>query len=170
MLPQDIRYADRTSPSFVGDRLSARPLGPGRLVRLAARFRSRSLDEALIAGADPSGSAQLAARAAQLTSRRTRLQIAEGLERLVWAADQPQRRWWAVSPESPALATATELGDLAALLRERTPLYARGIAILYQLVTDGSGPAYRGTAASLGRELDEARAAVGGCAERDGLM
>lgn len=162
MLSQEIGTVGGESFSISYKRLLGRTLGPGWLARLAAHIHSQSLDRALIAGADPAGSPQLAARAAQLTTSRTRALIAEGLERLVVAAQGPQKRWRAVSRHGHLLANAAELHELAALLRGGAPLYARGIAILNQLLTDGTGPAYLGAGESLAYLLDEARTAMDG--------
>ena len=52
---------------------------PGPRARLLARLRARSLDEGLLAGFDPAGSPQLAARALALTSPRSRAALADGL-------------------------------------------------------------------------------------------
>jgi len=142
------------------EHLAAGTLRPTRTNRLLARLRPRSLDRRLIAGDDPASSPQLAARAARLASPRERTGLAEGLERLLAATRGPRRRWWAVSARDPLLANAAELRELAALLRSPTPLYAPGIAIVHELITDGSGPVYTGTAELLGRRLDEARAAM----------
>ncbi len=76
------------------------------------------------------------------------------------AARGPQRRWWAVSPHSPLLANADELRELAELLRGGEPLRPAGMAILNGLLTDGSGPAYRGQPRAAARLLREARAAM----------
>jgi len=162
MVPQGVEYLDGKGLTSGDERPRARAVGPGWRARLKARVRAHSLDRALIAGADPSGSPQLAARAAQLTSPHTRAQIADGLERLVEVAQGPPRRWSAVSPRGPVLANAATLHELAALLREDAPLYACGIAILSQLLSDGSGPAYRGAPEHLSSALGEARAAVDG--------
>jgi len=145
---------------IVGDERRARPLLPGALARIAAHVRPGSLDRALIAGGDADGSAALAARAATLTSRRTREHIAEGLERALRDAHGPMRRWSAVAPGSPLLANVAAVRELAALLRDDAPLHARGIAILNQLLTDGSGPAYRGQPQDAARLLREAQAAM----------
>ncbi len=139
-----------------------RPARPGRLARVAAHARAGSLDRALIAGADPARSPQLAARAALLTAPRTRALIAGGLEGLVQAARGPRGRWSAVSAGAPLLASAAELLELAALLRGDAPLYARGVAMLDELLTDGTGPAYHGERDQLARVLREARAALAG--------
>jgi hypothetical protein len=162
MLSQKIGTVDGESFSVGYECLVVRSLHPGPLARLTARVRWQSLDRALVAGADPSGSPQLAARTAQLTSPRTRLLVAEGLERLLRAAQGPQRRWWAVSRRDPLLANASTLHELAGMLVSGTPLYARGLAMLNQLLTDGNGPVYHGTAESLARRLDQARVALEG--------
>src|SRR5437868_14135654 len=67
-------------------------LAPGPATRLLARVRSRPLDRALIEGVDPASSSRLAARAAQLTARTARDELAGGLERLVRVARQPPSR------------------------------------------------------------------------------
>ncbi len=163
MLSQGLEYLDVNSVSTGHRRDAVRAFGRGGFARLTARVRSQSLDRALIAGVDPRGSAALAARAATLTSPSMRAQIADGLERLVRAAHAPRRRWWAVSPNGPVPANAEAICELAALLRRDTPLYARGIASLNQLLTDGCGPAFRGSEERLARELREAHAStVGG--------
>jgi hypothetical protein len=48
------------------------------------------------------------------------------------------------------------------VLASDLPVYARGIALLNQLLTDGNGPAYHGTVDSLARRLEEARMALQG--------
>jgi hypothetical protein len=131
---------------------------PGRIARASARVRGGSLDRALSAGADPRRSPQLAARAAILTSRRTRDAVAEGLERLVDTAHGPHRRWWAVGQHEPVLANAAELHSLARVLHGAEPVRPRGMAILNRLLVDGTGPAYNGDRATLDRRLSDARA------------
>jgi hypothetical protein len=160
MLSQKIQTVDGESFSVGYERRVVRSLRPGPLARLTARVHSQSLDRALIAGADPSGSPQLAARTAQLTSPRTRALISGGLERLLRGAQGPQRRWSAISRRGQLLANASRLHELAGVLASDVPVYARGIALLNELLTDGNGPAYHGTVESLARRLDEARMAL----------
>jgi len=162
MVQQEIATIGGERFSVGYERLLARTLGVGRLACLTARVRSHSLDRELGAGADPASSPRLAARAAQLTSPGTRAAVADGLERLLSAARGPQRRWSALSRHRQLLANAAELQDLAALLRGDTPLYARGIAILNQLLTDGTSPAYHGDDEALALQLGEARELAGG--------
>lgn len=162
MVPQNVESAAGESFSSLYDRVLDRALAPSLRARFAARARSGSLDRALIAGADPADAPQLAARAAMLTSRLSRTSIAEGLERLLAAAQGPasQRRMRPL--RAPVLASAGELRELAALLRGSSPLYARGIALLGQLLSDGTGPAYFGEGDVLARRLQEAREAMRG--------
>lgn len=162
MLQQSPTIANDEDHTVAYDRLTTRALQPSRAARLIARLRHASLDRELIAGADPASSPQLAARAARLALTRERTHLAEGVERLLSATQGPQRRWWAVSRREPLLANAAELSHLAALLRSSTPLYARGVAIVHQLLTDGTGPAYFGNAELLDRRLREARTAMCG--------
>ena len=64
-------------------------------------------------------------------------------------------------PQESIRAAAPALRELSALLRAPTPLYARGLAMLNELLADGSGPLYaRGGAAALERALAEVRSGV----------
>jgi len=159
MLSHETAATGRRGLIVSNDR-GTRPLGPGALARVAARVRPASLDRALIAGADADSSEALAARAAMLTSRRTRVHLAEGLERALRDGHGPTRRWSAVAPGSPLLANVAVVRELALLLRDDAPLHPPGVAILNQLLTDGSGPAYRGEPRDAGRVLEQARAAM----------
>ena len=82
---------------------------PGPAVRIAARLRAHRLDQALMAGADPAASRQLAARAATLTSRRFRSLLASGLDQLVRSARAPAGRSRVRPHRSSTLANAEEL-------------------------------------------------------------
>jgi len=139
------------------------PITSARRSRLAARLRGGALDRALLAGADPSDSHALAARATLLTSRRSRDEIARALDALVRRAQGPQRRWWDLSQREAILENSSELHALAMMLGRDRVVYAAGVAHLRQLVTDGTGPAYRGSASALARALCDARAALQGC-------
>ncbi len=159
MLAQRPQAVSETYAAFY-DRLSATRLRPGLAARFTARVRWSSLDQQLVAGADPSGSPQLAARATVLTSAFERERLAEAIDRVVDAAHGPQRRWWAVSGRRPVCANAEELRALAQLLRSSRPLYARGVAIVNQLITDGCGPLYTAGAEGLAWALYEALGAL----------
>jgi hypothetical protein len=137
-------------------------LEPGRLAHLLARARPRALDTALIAGADPSSSRQLAARARLLTSASHRTLLASSIERLTQSAYRPVSRRRVCPCREAVLANAQPLRELATRLRADRPLYARGIAIVDELVSDGTGPIYRGGAAALAQRLSVVFAATSG--------
>jgi hypothetical protein len=144
------------------DRVAERTIEPGGMARAAARIGARGLDRKLIAGADPAGSAELAARAYRLTSPRHRASVAYAIERLVQSAYEPPNLWGVVPQRRAVIKHADELAELAALLRSRSPLYARGIAMLGRLLADGTGPAYTGRPEALEQRLREARTALAG--------
>jgi hypothetical protein len=140
-----------------------RLLQPTLIARVLARGRRFGLDRALAAGADPTSSPLLAARAAQLVRPVTRHRLASALERLALAAEGPSSRF-NVIPRRQAMDTnRVALLDLASTLRKGGLLYARGIAMLELVLIDGTGPAYtdpRGE--GLARQLELAGASLGG--------
>jgi hypothetical protein len=140
---------------------ATRTLDPGLRATLTARVCAGRLNRALIAGEDPASSRQLAARAQQLTAPSSRATLASDLNRLLWSAQAPRGRL-RLRPHREAVCTnASALGSLAALLASPAPLYARGVAILEELLSDGNGPAYRGDAPALARTLEACREALG---------
>lgn len=144
-------------------RRAAQLLAPSVAVRIAARLQRDKLDRALSDGADPAESPVIAARAVQLAASGTRGRIADGLESLARSTDAPPGRVRVLPPRAAMLANRSELLDLAELLRRDRPVYARGVAALEVLITDGTGPAYtdrRGEA--LARSLKIARAELTG--------
>jgi hypothetical protein len=159
---QETKTARPAVRKLGGADTAARLLEPRAFSRLSARVLSGRLDRALLDGADPATSPRLAARAAQLSSPGTRAALADALDGLVRAAQGPQRRWWALASPSSVRANSSELHALASLLDSRTPVYARGVAHVNQLLHDGSGPAYQGDATRLARALSDARAALYG--------
>jgi hypothetical protein len=149
-----------TDNGFPGSPLrhATRLLGPSAAVRVAARLRWGMLDRALTEGADPAASPLIAARTTQLGSRYIRGRIADGLERLALSVDNPRGRFRILPSRAAVLGNRSELLELAGTLRNDGPLYARGVAMLNVVLTDGTGPAYtdrRGDA--LTRQLQMAR-------------
>ena len=137
-----------------------RPSSP-RLARLAARLRAGSLDTALIAGADPARSRALAARAELLGARETRGALADAIELLVTRARAARTLRSPLSNRAAVLSNARELDSLAQRLRGPEALDVRGIAIVSQLLTDGTGPLHRaGGSAATARLLAQARRAL----------
>jgi len=132
------------------------------VTRAMARLRSRSLDRALIDGADPAGTPLLVAHVARITTRSMRVGIADSLDLLARTDRQATRRWRVRPFRKAARANSIELHALAALLRGRTPLAARGIAMLRTLLTDGTGPLYSDRdGAWLADHLHDARLSAG---------
>jgi hypothetical protein len=103
----------------------------------------------------------------RLTSRPVRLALAGRLERLTAAEHLRPRRMRVRPPHESIRVAAPVLSELSALLRTPAPLYARGLAMLSELLCDGGGPLYaRGGAAALERALGEVRMALGGAIPR----
>lgn len=112
------------------------------LTGMAARLRSGRLDRALADGAEPSTDRLLATRAAQLTSRWTRSNVAGALE-----ASLKEARWFHSQDDVAPRARQRELflasGELQQLidrLLDDRDVRAQGIARLHQLLTDDRGP------------------------------
>ncbi len=145
------------------DQRAERAFAPGRLARLMARLRSRELDRKLIAGADPGASPVLAARAGHLTQRSMRVRLANQLDDLVNGLDARPGRL-IIRPRVGAVrASQDELRQLAARLRGFAPVYADGMAMLADLITDGTGPVYAtGHGTTLAGRLRTVSAAIGG--------
>ncbi len=155
-IARELSFPSRYEPA------SKRALKPGRLAGVLARVRAGALNESLIAGADPAASRLLAARAMQLTSTRSRASLASGVDRLLWSAQAPVGRWRVRPHREAVCANASALGGLASLLVSTSPLYARGVAMLERLLTDGTGAVYRGDAELLAHTLEQCRAAITG--------
>jgi hypothetical protein len=101
-----------------------------------------------------------------LTTLANRRALADELELVVRAAQGPPRHRRLVPARDAVFESAPALSELAALLRADVPLYARGLALLTRLLTDGAGPLYysRGDPGALSRALGDARAALFGSA------
>ena len=115
---------------------------PSLLVRLRARARRLKLDRALAAGADPSASPLLAARAAQLVAPATRQRIAARLEQLAFTAERPRRHAQTLPLQGAVRLNQESLIALARTLRREPLSYAHGIAMLELILWDGTGPGY----------------------------
>jgi len=150
-------------------RLTLRRLGPWPA--MLARSRAARLDRELAGGASPEASAALAARAMRLTTMEFRRGLAASLQRILAAAgepvvplpqpstrrsplaatDPPTRPPRAVTARPPRVPlrlaritrSAPRLAALAGQLVEPGPIPVRGVAMLSQLLADGTGPLYR---------------------------
>lgn len=147
---------------WLADDAAALRTTPGPLMRLWARARAGALNQALTDGVDPSTCRQLQARAFELTSAGFRASLADTIERLLSAARRRPSRMCVAPCAQATLANERELRELATLLRGELPLYARGLAALDQMLSDGCGPVYVGDGDALARRLDELRTALRG--------
>jgi hypothetical protein len=157
-----------------GDRQSGRPAGQeptrhvllcddlGRLAlrrlrpwhRMLARCAAARLDRELAVGTSPEASVSLAVRAMQLTSTKGRRDLATSVQRILTAAGQPPTAMLspaaAVRPARIPLSqarisrSAVPLATLADSLTAPGPVSVQGVAMVSQLLADGTGPLYHG--------------------------
>jgi hypothetical protein len=134
-------------------RLTLRRLRPWH--RMLARSRAARLDRELAEGTSPEASSSLAARAMRLTSMEFRRDLAASLRRILVAAGEPAppaAAHWPLSTAHPLRVplrtsrisqSAPLLAELASHLVEPGPVPVRGVAMVSQLLADGTGPLYR---------------------------
>ena len=145
---------ERTRHVLVRDdlgRLTLRRLRPWH--RMLTRAAAARLDRELAAGTSPETSATLAARAMALTSTKARRDLATSVQRILAAAGQPR-----AAPPAPAAASrparlplnraritqsAGPLATLARSLAAPGPVPVQAVAMVSQLLADGTGPLYR---------------------------
>lgn len=126
-------------------------------------WRAGQLDRLLAAGASPHASAALGLRAQQITARRSRMRLADGLARAIRDAQDTTAGFSAsVRPHrQEVLAARTVLATLQRRLRASEPVTACGVALLRTLLTDGTSVLYRPSeAGALGSQLRAAAAAL----------
>ncbi len=146
---------------------------PGLTVRRArvrdhalSRLRSRSLDAALIAGAEPDSALALALRAQRLIGHHERRRLAVGLRALVAVAETPGPTGGMRAPVSrrAVLESAPALEALAERLQEPGPVSARGVALAGRLLSSGAGPVHgrteRTRARAFAAAVEQARQAL----------
>jgi len=131
-------------------RLVLRRLWPWH--RMLARCATVRLDRELAAGTSPEASVSLAARAMQLTSMKFRRDLVTSVQRILAAAgERPAvRRSQTAAIHPPRLPlcgarisqSAAPLARLAAYLAAPGPVPVRGVAMVSQLLADGTGPLY----------------------------
>lgn len=115
-----------------------------RRVRLAVLWRRAELDRALADGAQPSVSADLQLRAAQLESMRVRAGYAAALRNVLDAAEEPRRPISSAAPlNRRAIRSARPaLVDFATALRRPEPVRACGVAIAATLLRGPDSPLF----------------------------
>ena len=137
---------------------------PRLVVEVLARARRLELDRALAAEADPSASPLLAARAGQLVDPGTRQRIAAHLEQFAFTADRQRGRIHTLRLHGAVRPNQEALLELARTLRHPQLSYARGIAMLELVLSDGTGLAYTDpTGEGLARQLALAVRGLTGC-------
>jgi hypothetical protein len=111
---------------------------------LLARWHAEALDRQLAAGANPWDSALLAMRAQQLTTARSRRQLAGGLARAQRdAAGELSALTGVVTPDRHEVAAAAcEIAALERRLGDGERVDAAGAAMLRLLLSDADGPLY----------------------------
>jgi len=112
--------------------------------RIVARILAPWIDCELAAGEHTWSTVAHAARAVQLTSRRSRRSVARSLELLAERAEQPAApRSAAIPPCREQVREALpEIMRISTWLRFGEPVDARGVAKLRALLRDGGGPCY----------------------------
>lgn len=109
--------------------------------RVMARCLAARLDRQLARGVRPEASTGLAVRATHLTSMKFRRNLAASLRRILTAEPRVPPR---VSIRMARIRqSAPELAELSGQLLRPGPVPARGVAMVCELLTDGSGPLYR---------------------------
>jgi hypothetical protein len=119
-----------------------------------ARLHGNRLDRELARGARPESDLQLAVRAMQLVSARTRALLSVSLGR----ADLAGRpRMVPVRNRAVLAEEAGHLKELSGALLSAGPVPVRGVAMVSLLLADGTGPLYRpGRASELGAVIRRA--------------
>jgi hypothetical protein len=134
------------------------PSPPGLRSRARARVSGIALARELASGTPPWQSPRHAARALQLTGDSYRAALAHSLERLIALAEKPPRR------RDPVPVCRRQVRDasgwlhvVAARLRDPTPVNPRGMAMITELLADGTSPCYaRAAPGALSRTLQDA--------------
>jgi hypothetical protein len=113
--------------------------------RLRAVVSRRALTRELSGGADPASSPELSRRAAQLTSSRTRKQLARTLRRTIGEAHHPAltRSRVVIIRRAAVLDAEGALNVMIDRLGSSEPVRAEGMAIAERILTDAdSSPLY----------------------------
>ena len=130
-----------------GDDDSKIPEG-GVFSRLWVAIRHRWLDWRLAEGADPAMSRALALRARQLTGRKERQKLACSIINRIREVDDPRPFGVTASPSRRCVRAArAELREMAELLLDPGPVYARGVALGWALLRSPDSPLYDGSEA-----------------------
>ncbi len=137
---------------------------PAVLLRIRTAAQRSGLTRALAEGADPTMRPELALRAAQLTSRRSRDILARTLRRTVAEAYRPAmtRSRVVIIRRDAVLEAEGEIVAMIARLAGSGPLRAKGVAMVERMITnDDASPLYNpGEPGALRRLIGVATAAM----------
>lgn len=149
--------------------MSSSALANDARARLGVLTHRRSLDRRLAEGQRADRDPALSLRARQLTSGRSRRSLAGSLKRTVQLAREPRRFGPAVPVDRRAVLEARlQILEIASRLEDGAPTNPRGVAIVHELLTDGSSPLYASSLTrsdssngQLHNRLDQATSALG---------
>jgi hypothetical protein len=119
--------------------------------RIQARLFARSIDEKLLNGDAPNGSAVIIVRRARLLDRRYRSKLADALRKLVSAARSRRPNFFAAELHLHAaeiLSSEPLILTLADELEREERVSPRGVILADRLITDGDSPVYAPTPVS----------------------
>ncbi len=132
--------------------------------RLRATLRRSELTRALAEGADPTASDELALRAGQLTSARSRRVLARALRRTIDEAHRPPlaRSRVVIIRRGAVLEAEDAIGTMIARLSSEQPVRAQGMALAERIITNADGsPLYNpAEPGALQRQITVATAAM----------
>ena len=136
------------------------PTRPALALRVRTRRRRNRLDADLARGANPTASAELGLRAAQLRSASGRRKLANALVEILGDARGPNLGAFTMKKRRQHDAIRQAADDLLALvmrLRDGEPIDVRGAAMTARLLNDGASPLHHDS----GQELQHALRAAG---------
>jgi hypothetical protein len=119
------------------------PTRPSLALRVRTRRRRNRLDDELARGADPTASAELGLRAAQLRSASGRRKLANELVETLGDARGPNLGAFRMKTRREHAAIREAADDVLALvmrLRDGEPIDVRGAAMTARLLSDGASP------------------------------
>jgi hypothetical protein len=124
--------------------LSAYPAGAGAAVwTLWVRIRRQWLDFLIARGSSPGTSSALTLRARQLTSRATRTRLTDRINEILRFSGDARRWRLTIAPDRVSIDSArAELQAIAEIVDGQSLVYARGVAMVVELLQSPSSPLF----------------------------
>jgi hypothetical protein len=151
------------SPAHKFRPTSSDPTRPSLALRVRTRLRRDRLDRELARGVDPTASAELGLRTAQLRSANGRRKLANALVETLGGARGPQPtapRMMSLRQHAVIREAADDLLALVTRLRDGEPIDVRGAAMTALLLNDGSSPFHQDSSQELREAIRAARVAL----------